>query len=114
MQVRFTNIPDGPDYPAEFVELEDNAGKSIQGTWQQDGDTALLLIPNEESNLTPAAQYHADLTKLWKALGITEYKQAGGKDVFTLIVERIKELEYQLNRKTYTVYHDPLTGASGP
>lgn len=40
------------------------------------------------------AQYHAALDLMWGVLD-TSYAKAGGKDVFTLIVERVRELEAQ-------------------
>jgi len=91
MRIRFTNIPSAPDGTTGFIELENNIGKSVRGTWINDGNDVLLLIPNEETDLL-----HANLDKLWKALGIKTYKEANGKDVFTLVAERIADLEDEI------------------
>ena len=38
-------------------------------------------------------QYHKQLAKLWEAIGNPHYSENEGKDVFTLVVERIEKLE---------------------
>lgn len=53
-QVRFTNLPGGPDNPAEFIETETVDGKGVGSDhgffWKNDGDTVLLMIPNGQWN----------------------------------------------------------------
>ena len=43
-------------------------------------------------------QYHKSLGMLWGALGKMDYRGADGKDVFTLVVERIAALEARLSK----------------
>lgn len=50
-----------------------------------------------------SAQYHAALDLMWGVLD-TSYAEAGGKDVFTLIVERVRELEENVERMEPVFY----------
>jgi len=61
------------------------------GWMQNDAKQTGEYDPKDHVDITPQ-QYHAGLDKLWKALKLTGPQD---KDVFTLCVERIAELEKQ-------------------
>ena len=58
------------------------------------------------SDLTPE-QYHANISKLWEVLGISNYAQAEGMDVFSLVISRIEGLEARITEALIALQDPP-------